>query len=403
MQRHFFDVQSLSALLSSTNEDGYDLHDEWHEIRFQEQLAKFRKESKFLDCNIVTERLAIVRCHRLVMCAHSAHLEAALMGTLNSGVVTLRIDSRSVHISTENMKMLVDFAYTGVLDVGRRRFRMLRLSAFELGMNRLVDLVDHCARKLADEEEESNQYRMFGMNFSIPMDENTSGNHAGNNDFSRNRPEGNKLNGNSASLNYCPEDITAQAADDYDSIYEEYVMGPRRGRRTAIRMNRNRYQPVVVRGTTVVSVPDANNGDVNVPAVTMSFLQENERRTSAVDSFGYGLPEIVGASDVTVPLIVGDQRVMMEKPFKCPYCDHRSKEKSGLEKHIRCIHTGEAPYKCKYCNQSFKVQSNLVRHIRAHTGIYKEFMHGIEFLAAFSVRKHFSVSVVGEGIILSCL
>ncbi|KAK6011500.1 zinc finger, C2H2 type [Ostertagia ostertagi] len=59
---------------------------------------------------------------------------------------------------------------------------------------------------------------------------------------------------------------------------------------------------------------------------------------------------------------------MMEKPFKCPYCDHRSKEKSGLEKHIRCIHTGEAPYKCKYCNQSFKVQSNLVRHIRAHTG-----------------------------------
>ncbi|EYB82837.1 hypothetical protein Y032_0349g3191 [Ancylostoma ceylanicum] len=59
---------------------------------------------------------------------------------------------------------------------------------------------------------------------------------------------------------------------------------------------------------------------------------------------------------------------MMEKPFKCPYCEHRSKEKGGLEKHIRSIHTLEAPYKCKYCNQSFKVQSNMVRHIRAHTG-----------------------------------
>lgn len=92
----------------------------------------------------------------------------------------------------------------------------------------------------------------------------------------------------------------------------------------------------------------------------------------------------------------------MEKPFKCPYCEHRSKEKGGLEKHIRfvfflwmsiwkvvihvfcsfwlpkviiifidhfrSIHTLEAPYKCKYCNQSFKVQSNMVRHIRAHTG-----------------------------------
>lgn len=48
---------------------------------------------------------------------------------------------------------------------------------------------------------------------------------------------------------------------------------------------------------------------MTVPAVTMSFLQENERKTVAVDSFGYGLPEIVGTSDVTVPLIVGDQRV----------------------------------------------------------------------------------------------
>lgn len=59
----------------------------------------------------------------------------------------------------------------------------------------------------------------------------------------------------------------------------------------------------------------------------------------------------------------------MEKPFKCPYCDHRTKEKSAVEKHIRCIHTLEAPYKCHICTQAFKVQSNLVRHIRAHTGI----------------------------------
>uniref|UniRef100_A0A183FSL0 Zinc finger protein n=1 Tax=Heligmosomoides polygyrus TaxID=6339 RepID=A0A183FSL0_HELPZ len=72
-------------------------------------------------------------------------------------------------------------------------------------------------------------------------------------------------------------------------------------------------------------------------------------------------------------------QAMMEKPFKCPQCDHRSREKGGVIKHIRrcfvaevilfrSIHTGEAPYKCKYCSKSFKVQSNLVRHVRAHTG-----------------------------------
>ncbi|KAK6011454.1 zinc finger, C2H2 type, partial [Ostertagia ostertagi] len=384
----FLGCNALVDLLNSTSEDGCDLHDEWHEIRFQEQLARFRKESKFLDCNIVTERLAIVRCHRLVMCAHSANLETALMGTSNSGTVTLRIDSRSVHISTENMKMLVDFAYTGVLDVGQRRFRMLRLSAFEVGMNRLVDLIDHCACKLEDEEKDLNQYGVCGMNFSIPVDENASGNPSTRHDFQHgDRAEDSKVNGNSAPLTFYPEDITAQAADDYDSIYEEYVMGPRRGRRTTVRMQRNRYQPLVVRGTTVVSVSDGKNGDATVPAVTMSFLQENERRTSDIDSFGYGLPEIVGTSDVTVPLIVGDQRVMMEKPFKCPYCDHRSKEKSGLEKHIRCIHTGEAPYKCKYCNQSFKVQSNLVRHIRAHTVMRQEKLDAHVFREHLKMRE----------------
>lgn len=52
-----------------------------------------------------------------------------------------------------------------------------------------------------------------------------------------------------------------------------------------------------------------DSGETTVPAVTMSFLQDNERGSSAVDSYGYGLPEIVGTCDVTVPLIVGDQRV----------------------------------------------------------------------------------------------
>ncbi|WKX88619.1 hypothetical protein Q1695_008337 [Nippostrongylus brasiliensis] len=364
----FLECNSLEELLSSTKEEGCDLHDEWHEIRFLEQLARFRKEAKFLDCSIVTERHAVVRCHRLVMCAHSTHMETALTGSLNSGTVTLRIDSNNVHISTENVKSLVDFAYTGVVDVGRRRLRMLRLTGFDLSMNRLVEVIDHCMRKIADEEEEdTGRYGGLDVDFSSPLEENAAVDHAVGQDFlPTNRMDSGKLDDNP--LNSCPEDITAQAADDYDSIYEEFVMGPRRGRRTAVRMHRNRYQPLIVRGSTMVSVSDGNNGKETVPALTMSFMQESERRSSTVDSFGYGLPEIIGASDVTVPLVVGDQRMMMEKPFKCPYCEHRSKEKSGLEKHIRCIHTGEAPYKCKYCSQSFKVQSNLVRHIRAHTG-----------------------------------
>lgn len=49
--------------------------------------------------------------------------------------------------------------------------------------------------------------------------------------------------------------------------------------------------------------------DVNaVPAVTISFTPVIKRR-KMVDSFGYGLPEIIRPHDVTVPLLVGNQRV----------------------------------------------------------------------------------------------
>lgn len=56
---------------------------------------------------------------------------------------------------------------------------------------------------------------------------------------------------------------------------------------------------------------DCSNPNVlceTVPAVTMSFTPAGKRRR-AVDSFGYGLPEIVAPKDVTVPLLVGDQQV----------------------------------------------------------------------------------------------
>ncbi|KAL6731876.1 hypothetical protein Aduo_002698 [Ancylostoma duodenale] len=306
----FLGCAALKELLDSTSESDLEVHDDWHEIRFLEHLARFRKESKFFDCNIISGRLGLIRCHRLLMCAHSRHLEAALSKSLNSGTVTIRIDSRNVLISTENMKSMVDFVYTGVLDVGKRRLRTLRVSAFDLGMSHLVELIDHKVDQLAYEDQDEAQYGDYEMNFASPPEDDSAaligvadGYVRGCSLDSERDEQHPVLHGSSA------EDITAQAADDYDSIYEEYVMGPRRGRRSAPRMTRNKYQPLVVRGSTTVSLPDENQCDVTVPAVTMSFLQENERKTVAVDSFGYGLPEIVGTSDVTVPLIVGDQRV----------------------------------------------------------------------------------------------
>lgn len=56
------------------------------------------------------------------------------------------------------MKSMVDFVYTGVLDVGKRRLRTLRVSAFDLGMGRLVELIDHKVDQLAYEDQDETQY-----------------------------------------------------------------------------------------------------------------------------------------------------------------------------------------------------------------------------------------------------
>lgn len=62
--------------------------------------------------------------------------------------------------------------------------------------------------------------------------------------------------------------------------------------------------------TEPLSVNGLNNsvkGDLT-PAVTLSFTPSG-KRYRMFDSFGYGLPEILGSKEITVPLLVGDQQV----------------------------------------------------------------------------------------------
>uniref|UniRef100_A0A0R3S6N3 Zinc finger and BTB domain-containing protein 14 n=1 Tax=Elaeophora elaphi TaxID=1147741 RepID=A0A0R3S6N3_9BILA len=399
---------SLIRLLGSEEARIYqnaDLENPDHAQELLRAVHRFKTQGKFIDCTVTSQNRVILRCHRLMLCAFSTHFENALSCTERSGIITVDIDPHITGVSSVDLRNIVDFLYSGTVRTTSRRHKILRQAAVTLGVARLVDVIDEelIASETnhsygTDSREEMITDAVYEL--SDPMgNRNLIGNSEsdisamnGSNfedeDYDSNLAETSAEDLMEEASNYIDKDeiqtaeddikqsgmAVTKAANDYMCIYEKYVAGPSRGRKGGT-YGQKRLMLQLKKDIKLSHVGEAsssygampNNDFETVSAVTVSYIP-SAKKHHLLDSFGYGLPEIVAPKDVTVPLLVGDQEVMMEKPFKCPFCDHRTKEKSAVEKHVRCIHTLETPYKCHYCSQAFKVQSNLVRHIRSHTG-----------------------------------
>ncbi|GMT26537.1 hypothetical protein PFISCL1PPCAC_17834, partial [Pristionchus fissidentatus] len=393
--------------------------DEVHAANLLEALYQFKIDGAFIDCLFSQKdhRAESVRLHRLVLCAYARHFENTLRDAA-SGVqqVSLVIDHSQLRATSLDLRCVVDFFYMGYVRAAKKRLRSIRSTASYLGVQRLVAEIDLLMSNIGSEEEvgggdcssnssgvqqmqptQQQQHAQFEEVLEMEYGGDVGGDRPGSSSLVYKQAEGmdeefiggdDDVDGMMQSpymgdYDYSQDgtppshsqqqqhladtvDMVGSSVEEYSNIYEQYVEGPRRGKRGGT--YHKRPEQVKVKGPTAIVRENDRDAD-EMPAVTMTCAPpSNRRRRGDMDSYGYGLPEIFVPSEVTVPLVVGDQQIMMERPYKCPYCNHRTREKSAVEKHVRCMHTLEAPYKCRYCSQTFKVQSNLVRHIRAHTG-----------------------------------
>ena len=115
-----------------------------------------------------------------------------------------------------------------------------------------------------------------------------------------------------------------------------------------------------------------------------AYLHESGSYLSGDDSVGDSV------SPVTVKSEVSNDYEDPIKPYKCDICPSRFTKETGLEKHIRSIHTNKKKFKCRYCVASFPTQMPLSAHERLHTGklSYECEQCGATFPHPSGLKKH---------------
>ena len=271
---------------------------------------------EFSDVNLVI-RGNIIAVHQLILASHSPYLEGMLVEHTDLKEPGVAENSPGLHnrtrlmlpdFSLESVTKMVHFLYSGELISDLAGLSELKSLAETLAMPSLSSQVAELEKRLALDENLSEDSQLFGENFSSCDDINN------------------------ASF------ITLSGLEHL--VEGEMIVG----QEEMIVMEEERDRRLMDLETPVQS-------PVNIPTVDPGELAANcDFTTEEKNAFNDHLKDL-----------------HKEKKFPCEFCDKRFVSQSKLEDH-KIIHSGERSYVCNSCGKAFSRSYHLKVHARLHTG-----------------------------------